>query len=206
MRVAKTAERIEARPLRSESVERAVEIHLAAFPGFFLAKLGPRVLRIFYREFAQRPDEVVAIEAHQNGEVVGVAVGPCRPGEFFATFIRRRRLALATGSVMFMLRHPTSIPRIFRAVRYRGEGNTGRGALLSSIAVDPARHGQGIGRILLDSWWRGVQDCGIEDARLTTDLRENEAAVAFYQKLGWTSSGVFVTPEGREMLTLTRQS
>ncbi|MBC04248.1 MAG: hypothetical protein CMJ34_13250 [Phycisphaerae bacterium] len=203
MKSEKTRGELRIRPFRSDSVEQAVGIHLAAFPGFFLARLGPRVLRILYREFAERPEDVVAIEARLNDKVVGVAVGPCRPGEFFETFVRRRRMSLAMASILFMLRTPASIPRILRAIRYRGEVKSGRGALLSSIAVDPEMQGTGVGRALLEAWCRGVRERGIEAAYLTTDRHENEATVIFYRRLGWEPGGTFVTREGRDMLTMT---
>lgn len=193
---------IEVRPLRRESIPRAVQIHLDAFPGFFLARLGPGVLRVFYTEFVERPDDVVALEALIDGRPVGTAVGPLRPDEFFRTFIRRRRVALAACSTLFMVRHPRSIPRILRAVRYRGGTGVADGALLSSIAVDPTCRGRGIGRTLLRRWTEAVVAEGAGAAHLTTDFRDNDGVIDFYRALGWSDDGVFKTREGREMLRM----
>ena len=190
-------------PLAADSIPRVVDIHVQAFPSFFLSRLGPRVLRLFYEGFLGR-DDVVAIQAVMNGRVVGVAVGPMRPDGFFKDLIRRDLIRFGFASLGFMCSHPLEISRVLRAVRYRGGSSRGEGALLSSIAVAPEYQGLGIGVALLHGWEEAARGHGCVGAQLTTDLEKNEATIEFYLRHGWQKTGSFQTREGRKMLMLSR--
>jgi ribosomal protein S18 acetylase RimI-like enzyme len=189
--------RIEERHLRE-----AVTVHLQAFPGFFLSFLGPRFLTLLYRSFIE--DEVglgfVAVNTTTD-QVMGFVVGPLRPEGYFRGILRRKWLAFGIASCPAICRRPANLPRLFRAVFYRGDApETARDlALLTSIAVAPSTGSRGVGLALLEAFVAEARDRGARGVFLTTDADENERVNAFYRRFGFLLDSCFSTPEGRRM-------
>ena len=191
------------KPLTEGAVSTIVDIHLRAFPSFFLSRMGAPVLNVFYRGFLNT-DNVIALQAEKDGQVVGAAVGPINPEGFFAKLVRRNWFRFGLASLSFMARNPLEISRVLRALRYRGSDQRASGALLSSIAVAPSCQGHGVGRKLLEAWEISVRRHGCTAAYLTTDAVENARTLKFYHEAGWMSGDSFSTPEGRLMKILIR--
>ncbi|SCL31887.1 Acetyltransferase (GNAT) family protein [Micromonospora pallida] len=186
--------------LTRADVTEAADLHLRAFPRFFLATLGAPFLRQFYAGFVDDPDAVTVVSRDPDGRLLGVVVGTLAPDRFFRRLLRRRGLRLAVAAVRPALRDPRAVGRLVRGVAYRGDVPVAaRGALLSSICVDPAAVGGGRGRELIDLWWRRVRERGERDAYLTTDADDNDRVNAFYHRAGWTLVGSYATREGRRM-------
>lgn len=184
--------------LRPEHIEQCVRLHRQAFPDFFLSQLGPRFLAEFYRAFLDAPDAVTGVAVDGEGRVLGVLVGTTRPGGFFSRLLKQRWFAFAGTSLVLILRRPSAIPRLLRAVRYRGEVPLEvTGALLSSICVAPEGQGRGIGSLLLRHFEESIRSLG--SAYLVTDRIGNDATNAFYVRNGWWLVGSYETPEGRAM-------
>jgi colanic acid biosynthesis glycosyl transferase WcaI len=183
----------------------AARLHRAAFPGFFLSSLGEEFLQQFYRGFLDDPTAVTVVARDGSGELRGVAVGTTDPAAFFSRLWRRHWLGFAAASVRATLRRPRAAPRLVRALRYRGDtASDGASALLSSICVDPAWRGQGLGRFLLDGWIQQAGARGASVAFLTTDAVGNDAVQRFYTNQGWAVDERFETREGRPMLRYRR--
>lgn len=197
--IGESARAVIVRPLRVSDARRAASIHRTAFPTFFLSSLGAPFLRQFYRGFAERND-VVALVAVIQGEVVGVVVGPMDPDAFFKRLLIARWPWFAVTGLGAVVRRPRSIRRLGRALRYRGKvpGMPG-GALLSSICVDPYRQTRGVGTALLTAWCAEVCSRGQTRAHLTTDAVDNERAVSFYIRNGWSLVGTYETADKRLM-------
>ncbi len=187
-------------PIGSSYLDQVVGVHLRAFPTFFLTFLGPRFLREFYGSFGVDPSGVGFVALGESDNVVGVVVGPLNPAGYFQRLLRRRWWAFCLASIWAVLRNPTVIPRLFRAVFYRGDSPPGPDrSLLSSVAVDPGVQKQGVGRALVEAWVAEVRRRGSKGCFLTTDAVGNEAVNSFYCHLGWTLEGSFTTPRGRQM-------
>ncbi|MFG2057324.1 GNAT family N-acetyltransferase [Micromonospora sp. NPDC048930] len=186
--------------LRPDDVRSAAALHLRAFERFFLSTLGEPFLREFYAGFVRDPDAVTAVARDPDGRLVGTVVGTVAPELFFRRLLRQRGPRLALASVPAVLRRPAVALRVLRGVAYRGGVPVEtRGALLSSICVDPeAEHG-GHGRRLIDAWWREVRRRGVTSAYLTTDADGNDRVNDFYRRAGWTLRGSWATREGRRM-------
>jgi ribosomal protein S18 acetylase RimI-like enzyme len=189
------------RPLEENDIKQAVNVHMAAFPSFFLTFLGPKFLMHFYRSFREDPAGIgfVAVDP-QTRAVVGVVVGPLVPDGYFKRLLKRKWWAFCLASLKAVLKKPSICKRLFRAVFYRGEVPEGpKRALLSSIAVSPDCQKGGVGRALVNRWVQEVAARGGTGCFLTTDADGNEKVNAFYQRLGWTVESAFTTPEGRRM-------
>ena len=190
--------------LRRTDVAELARIHERGFPAFFLTSLGLPFLREFYRAHLDDPTAVAVVArlagGPQRGRPVGVVVGTTRPAGFYSRLLRRRGLAFALAGARGALRRPTAVPRLLRALTYRGDAPDPSFALLSSIVVDPAHGGSGIGAQLQQRWCEGAAAQGARRAYLQTDADENLAVRAFYRRCGWVETQVSTTPEGRRLM------
>lgn len=187
--------------LENKYIQEVVNVHMAAFPGFFLSFLGSKFLKEFYRSFIDDEAGIGFVAKDtETGQVVGAIVGPLIPTGYFKRLLKKRWWAFCLASLKAVLKKPSVTKRLFRAVFYRGESPSGPSrALLSSIAVSPDCQKYGIGRALVKRWVEEVRRQGGTGCFLTTDAEGNEAINTFYQKLGWKIQSSFVTPEGRRM-------
>jgi|GEM_PF-130944 len=184
--------------IRYSDAHALARLHRRAFPEFFLSQLGEAFLVQFYRGYVDDPTAVVAVERDELGEPVGVAVGSTEPEGFFGRLLRRRLIGFGLAAAGAAIRRPAAIPRLLRAVRYRGDTPSGSdGALLSSICVDPAARAGGVGGRLLQAWSDRARELGADAAYLLTDADGNEAVNRFYVRNGWTLLDTVTTPEGR---------
>lgn len=187
-------------PLTPEDVGSVVQLHLRAFPNFFLSFLGPRFLREFYHSFLADPVGIAFVARNAQDGVVGAIVGPVDPRGFFGRLLRRRWWAFAVASLAAVMRRPSSAPRLARALLYRGETPSGPvRALLSSLAVSPAAQGRGIGRALVQRWLDEARLRGARGCFLTTDAENNDSVNRFYASQGWKLESAYTTPDGRKM-------
>jgi ribosomal protein S18 acetylase RimI-like enzyme len=187
--------------IKNRHLDKIVEIHMSAFSNFFLTFLGPLFLREFYKSFIYDQTGIGFVaEDSQTHDVLGAVVGPLVPAGYFKRLLKKRWFAFCLASSVAVLKRPTIIKRLFRAVFYRGDAPAGQQrALLSSIAVSPKTQGQGVGQALVKRWVDEVRRRGGTGCYLTTDAENNEKVNSFYQKLGWKIESTFKTPENRVM-------
>ena len=193
---------ISLRPIEKRDLKAIVGIHMRAFPTFFLTFLGRGFLREFYGSFCGPSEGIGFVAVDSDSErVIGVVVGPVRPGGYFKRLLKRRWWAFCLHSTTAVLKRPSIIPRLLRAFTYRGdvsqEGPSR--ALLSSIAVEPEVQRSGAGKRLVEAFVLQARSRGVSGVCLTTDQADNEAVNGFYQRLGWTVESTFETPDGRKM-------
>lgn len=192
---------IDVTSLKQSDIKSVVDVHMKAFPDFFLTFLGPRFLKEFYTSFLVDAEGMgfVAFD-EESGQVVGAIVGPFTPDGYFKRLLKRRWFAFCFASITAVIKRPTVIKRLFRAVFYRGESPQGpKRSLLSSIAVDPDVQGKGVGRMLVVRWVEEAKSRGSKGCFLTTDAADNDAVNLFYKKLDWKIESSYATPEGRKM-------
>ena len=188
-------------PITSNRIDEIVAVHMRAFPEFFLTFLGPRFLREFYNSFTYDPAGIGFVAHDPNtDELLGVIVGPLTPQGYFKRLLKKRWWAFCLASVVAVLKRPSVIKRLFRALFYRGQPPQGPPrSLLSSIAVAPEAQGKGIGQALLAAWTNHIKQCGSPGCYLTTDADGNDSVNRFYLTLGWKLQDTTTTPEGRLM-------
>jgi ribosomal protein S18 acetylase RimI-like enzyme len=186
----------EIRPMLPDDVEAVTAIHLAAFPGFFLSFLGPRFLRQLYR--AILIDEAsIAYVATSSARVVGFVAGSGNDG-FYRRAARRRSLQFGWASVGAVMRRPSTVRRLLRALLSPPKTST-TGALLMSLAVDPTAQRSGAGRLLTRAFIEGARHRGAAAVVLTTDRVNNDEVNNFYRVQGFSLASHYVTAEGRAM-------
>lgn len=191
------------RELQECDVAACAQLHMVAFPGFFLSHLGPRFLAEFYGAHVRDPDAVTVVAVDAADHVQGVVVGNANPHGFYRRLLVSRWFAFIWASLGLVLRKPRVTLRLLRALTYRGEQTPwSRGALLSSICVAPRAQGSDLATELMARWTRRLQDHAVTAAHLSTDRNDNEKANRFYEKVGWQLRGGY-TRQGREMNVYT---
>lgn len=189
--------------LRAEHTNAVVDLHMQAFPDFFLTFLGRSFLRQMYLCYQDDPATIALVASRKtDDEILGAVIGPLQVASFYKRILVRRWWRFALAALGAVLRRPSVVPRLLRAVRYRGDapvGETDR-ALLASIAVSPAAQGMGVGKLLTMAFLAKVREAGLPGAYLTTDAENNDVVNAFYRRQGWKVESRFTTPEKRKML------
>lgn len=187
--------------LSQAHVSRLAEIHQVAFPNFFLSSLGYGFLRTFYRGFMDDASAVTVVAVRSDGTPVGAVVGTTQPAGFYSRLLKRRGLSFLASATASMAKRPSIVPRILRAVFYRGDSPSRDGmmALLASICIDPELQGGGLGRLMLAEWEVEARRSGSSAAYLTTDAENNTGVNKFYAGAGWELSETYSTKEGRKM-------
>lgn len=186
-------------------VRPLARLHRVAFPGFFLSTLGEAFLVQFYRAFLMDDTAVTVVARSASGSVQGAVVGTTEPAGFFGRLVKNRWPWFLVASARATVTNPKAAQRLLRAIRYRGDIPAGaRGALLSSICVQPSLQGTGVGRQLLEAWTQEVVGRGVRTAYLTTDADDNDAVNRFYRSQGWVLSEPYTTREGRSMNLYTK--
>ncbi len=187
-------------------LDAIVQIHLAAFEGFFLESMGKRFLKELYRGFISEPSGV-CLAALDGTDVVGFVAGTTQPEEFFRSLLRRRWHAFVLAGAVSMASHPIRVGRKFlSALIYRGErpADVPNAALLSSIGVAPSGMGKGVGRVLLSAFCERAKASGAPSVYLTTDRDNNDAVNEFYRLNGFNLHSAFLKERNRWMNLYTR--
>jgi ribosomal protein S18 acetylase RimI-like enzyme len=187
-------------PMQPHHIQDVVAIHLQSFPGFFLTFLGSKFLWLLYSEILNTADHIAFVAQDHTGSITGFVVGVCHQSGFYTSLARRRWLAFAIASLGAVIRSPSIIPRLLRALSYpRASRSAAAQALLMSIAVAPAAAGRGIGQQLVMHFLSAMKQENVTSVSLTSDRDANERTNRFYQRLGFRIARTYVTPEGRWM-------
>jgi glycosyltransferase involved in cell wall biosynthesis/GNAT superfamily N-acetyltransferase len=196
---------IELHPMWVEDVPAAVRVHLDAFPGFFLSILGPAFLRNLYAGFCSEVDGIGYVATDANGTTLGVVAGTVQPQGFFKRLLLSHWWKFGLSALPAILRDPSCLPRVARALFYRGDAPHNPGALLSTIAVTPDAQGHGVGKALIEAFCTEALLRGASRVYLTTDAVGNDAVNHFYTRQGFTLDGAYQTSEGRAMNRYVRE-
>lgn len=188
------------RAMSIDDVEAVVRIHQNSFPGFFLSFLGPRFLKLYYRNICSSAEGLCYVYLNSNGAPSGFIAGTSNPRGYYSRLLKREWFNFALASVWPICRQPMIVPRIFRALFHPGKNPIGTdvGGLFS-IGVLPDLQGTGAGRKLVQKFLVEAKLKNCKKVFLTTDQDNNESVNRFYEKLGFSIERQYETPEGRKM-------
>lgn len=188
------------RKLIPSDVSCVVAVHLSSFPGFFLSFLGSRFLSLFYSGICTAQEGIAFVYLNDAGVPAGFVAGTSNPGGFYSRLLKRDWLKFALASIVPVLKKPSVIGRVARAVSHPSDNPIGDDvAGLFSIGVLPELQGTGAGKKLVQAFLDEAKQRGCTRVFLTTDRDSNDAVNAFYAKLGFAVERQYVTPEGRKM-------
>ncbi|MDC0304887.1 GNAT family N-acetyltransferase [bacterium] len=182
-------------------VDSIVELHRAAFAGFFLTSLGNSFLRHLYSSFVS-DEHGVCFVAEDNNKIIGFVAGTSNPREFFRLIKRTKLWDFAFSAFPGLLKNPVLvIKKCFAALFHKGEPIAGlpKAALLSSLAVNPTVSGRGIGGKLVKAFCLEMANGGFFSVYLVTDAAENDSVNRFYEKCGFSLEASFCRSGNRLM-------
>ena len=198
-------------PLAPSVVGDVARVHIASFQDSFLASLGERVLRHYFRAFLDYPQGCGFVCLHRpTGTVVGFVCGSEDVTRHWRVFLRRRLVWAAPALAARVLREPQlALALLSRLQRVAGltrgarrtapitRNSTGvlPPASLMTIGVDPAHQRQGIGELLVRAFTGEMARRGVRVIKLGV-RDENTAARRLYERLGWRPVRATRGPEG----------
>jgi ribosomal protein S18 acetylase RimI-like enzyme len=185
------------RNITIEDLQAISDIHLRAFPGSALTKLGLEAVRRYYHWQLTGPHESYSIIAIDNQQIAGFCFGGVFHGAL-SGFLRINQAFL----VRRVMSHPWLLfNELFRSrvksallslkiIRMRKKQslevseNKPKSYGILSIAVDPQIQSRGIGRALMLAAENDAIEKGFEQMHLTVSPK-NLQAIKFYAGLGW---------------------
>ena len=134
----------------SDYIKTIAELHIKAFPTFFLTQLGVSFLRTLYSGYMEDKDSGIIV-AEENGKMVGFIAYSNDYPRFYKGLIKHHLIKFAFCSLGAAIRHPSFIKRLLGAFK-KSESvvKTERYVELASICVDPEIESKGIGSQLID--------------------------------------------------------
>lgn len=196
---------IEVREATSKDVPQIVDIHLNAFPGFFLSSLGKGFLKLYYTAFITHKDGVLLV-ADKDSEVIGFAAGSVLSSGFYSRIIKANFFKFALRGVGLLFTRPKNLLHVFKNMTKESSdyNDTGQYSELISIGVNPQVQRSGAGRALLTKFEETIEGKGSKMISLTTDYYDNEKALAFYKSMDYTVWYDFITYPDRKMYRLQK--
>ncbi|AVA36761.1 GNAT family N-acetyltransferase [Cupriavidus metallidurans] len=188
----------------ADDLSQVVEVHLAAFPGFFLSSLGRPFLTVMYRAFLSQPGSVFVI-AEDGGRLQGFAVGSLKRSEGDRSLALRYFPSFVAALVPAVLRNPIKVTRRICGQLFSGRGQPefpDNSAVLRSIGILPEEKGKGLANDLLGDFEKQALVKGAEAVVLTTDADSNDRAIGFYKKNGYEVRTEFRQDGARPMLLM----
>lgn len=182
-----------------QDIAQVVDIHIEAFPGFFLTLLGRRVLSHYYKTVLMFPQNVAQVVENRNELILGFVVGFTDPQGFYILF-KKQRKKLIISILLALLRRPYLLKKISNNANRIKNQTADFPAVteLSSIAVSPRSGKRGIGSRLLQSFVETARISSINPISLTTDAENNASTRQFYERAGFTLGG-FEQRAGRKL-------
>jgi GNAT superfamily N-acetyltransferase len=183
------------------------QLHLLAFPGFFLSQLGFRFLCVMYKTFLSNSSGIFIVCESNDFKLLGFAVGALQRGgkdrnlalQFLPQFLwallpvalcKRGLVLRRLAARFFKVREMPSIPD--------------DALILRSIAVLPALQGLGVASSLLSKFEFFANELGASHIFLTTDEDANDRAQRFYGRHGYVLSSRFQQDGKRWMWLMSK--
>lgn len=187
-------------------IEAIVRVHEAAFPDFFLTKLGTSFLRLYYNSVMNHKDGVL-LACKMDGILIGLCAGTVLSAGFNSKLIKANIIKFGIESMKILFTKPKALIHLMKNMSKEDSsaGDDGNYAELLSIAVDPKVQRSGAGKAMLLELEKVIKEKGGERLSLTTDYEDNEKAIGFYKSLGYEPWYDFVTYPNRRMYRLIKQ-
>ena len=192
-----------------EDLDSIVKIHLIAFEGYFLSKLGYDFIYQYYQMYIDS-DEVLLVAVNDEKKVIGFVCGLENSSDFYNEMKMRWYRFL---SVQFVFNSLKLYKLVFKKmisifaknkvnpINYPEYSNE-----LTSISIIPEYSGYGIGTKLLTEYILKVRDNKkSKSIVLTTDFFDNDNVINFYKKNGFNIYTDFCQSVNRKMLVLIKK-
>lgn len=191
------------RKASAADIDSVARVHIKAFPGFFLTKLGYGFLCELYRGFLSHTSGVFLVCEAEDGQIIGFAAGTLAPEQFFYDLRKERSWHFLMSAIPALFKNPSLVfAKLYSAIFYKGDkpSELEGGALLSSIGILPELIGKSIGAKLLFNFEAEIFSHEKKFIYLTTDEANNEKVNYFYTRNGYLVESRFMQGGKRPML------
>ncbi len=190
----------------AEDLPLVADIHIKAFPGFFLTTLGASFLRVMYKAFLLDARGIFVV-GELVSEVNGFAVGSLKSNTKDRHLAMRLLPQFVWELIPSVLQNPS---RVLKRVlsQFFAEGGAPSvphgSAVLRSIGVSPEMRGHGVASQLIKAFELRAIEMGAVSVALTTDVLDNERAIQFYRKHGYEITHEFKQDKYRSMFFMLK--
>lgn len=189
----------EQKVLDKKLVKKIAELHVKAFPSFFLTQLGVPFLKTLYTGYLEDDDSGIIV-AKEDGRLIGFVAYSNDYPRFYKGLVKHHIVKFAFCSLGAAIRHPSFIKRLLGAFKKSDSVvKEEKYVELASICVDPAIESRGVGSKMIDYLKDLVDFRRYAYINLETDADGNDGVNKFYVKNGFELEREYTTPEGRRM-------
>lgn len=187
-------------------VKEVVDVHLSAFPNFFLSTLGAGFLRTYYRCFVEHKNGNLIV-ATMDDKVVAFAAATSECRGFNTSLLKKNLFAFGCRFLVLLFTKPMAIVHLANNMTKTSEEveDNEDYAELYSIGTIAVVQGKGIGTKLMERLEVRLKKQGVEKVSLTTDYVDNDATLSFYKKNGYEVLYEFLTYPNRKMYRLIKK-
>lgn len=177
----------ELRSVARDDLDEITELHLIAFPSSDLSRAGRRVVKRYYEEQWERPEQDRLFAGIWDGGRLAAFICAGHLGDALSAFLRRHRWFLVGNYVakpwLLLRRETLGRLRIAAGLARAGSASAPRYRVLS-IATHPSARGRGYAQRLLQHAEDAARRAGETEIGLTVET-DNTAAQALYAGRGW---------------------
>lgn len=182
-----------------KSIRKLSQLHVRAFPDFFLTQLGVGFLDALYKGYLSDERSGIIV-AESNGRLAGFIAYSYDYPNFYKGLMKHHLLKFALCSMGAAIRHPSFIKRLLGAFKKSDSVvKSEKYVELASICVDPRLGKKGIGSKLIDHLKGMVDFNKYAYINLETDAVNNDDVNRFYVKNGFELARSYFSSEGRKM-------
>ena len=187
-------------------VKEVVDVHLSAFPNFFLSTLGTGFLRTYFRCFVEHKNGNLIV-ATMDDKVVAFAAATSECRGFNTSLLKKNLFAFGCRFLVLLFTKPMAIVHLANNMTKTSEEveDNEDYAELYSIGTIAVVQGKGIGTKLMERLEVRLKKQGVEKVSLTTDYVDNDATLSFYKKNGYEVLYEFLTYPNRKMYRLIKK-
>lgn len=162
-----------------------VEIHMNAFPNFFLTFLGKGFLKQLYLSYYEDSNSNIII-CEKGNKIVGFVAYSGDYSGFYKRILRKRFFQFSYYSFLALLKQPSILKRLLTAFKKSEDVKKDEAYVeLASIAVDVNMQHCGVGKKLIDYLKQNVDFNCYSYINLETDAINNNSTNNFYKDNGF---------------------
>jgi ribosomal protein S18 acetylase RimI-like enzyme len=188
------------RPGTEADSTAAAGLHSMQIEGGFLSFLGPEFLRLLYRRIVRHPASFLVV-AEEDRRVVGFVAGSTDVSGLYGSFVWHDGIRAAAACTPRLLR---SWRQAIETLRH-GAGQTGVGAELLAIAVEPGWRGRGTGARLVEGFLTEAGRHGETSAHVVV-AAANGSAIALYDRAGFRTADRIELHAGTDSIVMQWES